>query len=213
MERYANDEIELWDLPNIYKWEFDTAVPEKFPFNKYANLRETYYKQGLEFVSNFSGYAKYKILGVEKNFYIDIKDWIFNGIIDLVFEDEDGRLIIRDYKSKASFKNEQEKREYARQLYLYSLYVKQEFGRYPDELQFLMFRKNILEIIPFDENALKEAVEWADDTVRIIRESFDYPPNCDEFYSENLCNHREYCEFKQRAQTAKKNTYKRKRNE
>lgn len=197
MEKYAKGEAELWDLPQMFEWLFDSAVPETFPPNKYVDLKESYYKQAMNFLKNFEGYEKYKMLGVEEKFELDIEDWKFVGIIDLVFEDENGRLIIRDYKSKASFKNENEKREYARQLYLYAIYVKEKYGRYPDELQFLMFRKEKDPVkIAFNEESKEEAVEWAKDTVRIIRNTFDYPPQCEEFYAQNLCNHREYCQHK-----------------
>lgn len=197
MERYAKGELRLQDMPNIFEWEFDTSVPEKFPYNKYVNLKDSYYKQGLVFLKNFGGYDDVKILGVEEEFEISIDNWMFVGIIDLVFEDSEGRLIIRDYKSKSSFKDDAEKKKYARQLYLYALYVKKKYGRYPDELQFLMFRKNDIPVsIPFDKDCMEEAVNWAKTTVGIVREAFDYPPTCDQFYGENLCNHRKYCEFK-----------------
>ena len=203
MERYSKGESEIWDLPALYEWEFDTAVPEKFPrISAKLNLRDSYYQQGLDFLKNFQGYDQYEILNVEQKFDIEIDDWIFNGVIDLVFKDENGRLIIRDYKSKASFESKKEKHEYARQLYLYSLYVKEAYGKYPDELQFLMFRKNKLEILEFNSDDLEEAISWAKETVQTIRDAFDYPPACglaapksDTFYAENLCNHREYCEF------------------
>ena len=128
MERYANGEIELWDLADVYEWEFDAAVPEEFPpsdFCKDKNgkkitMRELYYQQGLDFLKNFPGYDELKILEVESNFDIEIDDWIFTGVIDLVLEDKDGNLIIQDYKSKSSFKSKKEQAEYARQLYLYS---------------------------------------------------------------------------------------------
>ena len=194
MEQYAKGEIALDDLPSIYAWQFDTAVPEKFPYNKYADLRNSYYRQGLSFLSSFKGYDKYQILGAEDSFDLPIDDWKFTGIVDLVFIDENERLIIRDYKSKASFKNPNEQHSYARQLYLYSLYIKEKYGKYPDELQFLMFRKQTEPLrINFKEEDLHEAVDWARDTVRIIRNAFDYPARCEEFYSQNLCNHREYC--------------------
>lgn len=196
MERYAKGEVEIWDLPRLYEWEFESAIPEKFPFNKYVKLRDSYYKQGLDFLKSFQGYDKYKILGVEQDFDSEIADWVFNGIIDLIFEDKNGKLIIRDYKSKASFKNAEEQREYARQLYLYSKYVFEKFGRFPDELQFLMFRKNTLIQIAFDLGDYQEAIDWANDTVKTIRDAFDYPPRCDAFFSENLCNHRKYCDLK-----------------
>lgn len=197
MELYAKGELSLADLPSVYDWKFDTSVPEKFPYNKYVNLRQSYYQQGLEFLKTFQGYDNYKIIGIEENFDLPIDDWIFTGIVDLIFRDQDGRLIIRDYKSKGEFKNAKEQEQYARQLYLYSLYVKEKYGQYPDELQFLMFRKHREPIcIPFNQEDCEEAKQWAKDTVNIIRNAFDYPPQCDEFYSQNLCNHRKYCTLK-----------------
>lgn len=197
MERYAKGKLDLWNLVDTYKWEFDAAVPEAFPsFEFCKNMKELYYKQGLEYLKNFPGYADRKILEVETAFDLDIDDWTFTGIIDLVFEDKDGRLIIQDYKSKSSFKNKKEQAEYARQLYLYALYIKEKYGRYPDVLRFMMFRKNTVVDIPFNETSLSEALGWAKDTVKEIRECWSFPPKCEEFYSQNLCNHREYCDNK-----------------
>lgn len=70
------------------------------------------------------------------------------------------------------------------------------YGRYPDVLRFMMFRKNTIIDIPFDEDKLNEALTWARETVKEIRECWDFAPSCDEFYSQNLCNHREYCDNK-----------------
>ena len=197
MERYARGEIELWDLTTIYEWEFDAAVPEKFPSTPYCkNMRKLYYEQGLNYLKNFSGYADREILEVEGEFDIDVDDWVFTGVIDLVFKDKDGRLIIQDYKSKSSFKNKKEQAEYARKLYLYAMYVKKKYGRFPDVLRFMMFRKNTTIDIPFKEEDFNEALKWAKDTVQEIRDCWDYAPTCDEFFSEHLCNHREYCDNK-----------------
>lgn len=199
MERYAKGKTRKEDLADLYDWQFDSAVPEKFPYNKYVNLRDSYYKQGLDFLKAFEGYDNYEILGVEEEFELKIDDWMFIGVIDLVFRDEEGRLIIRDYKSKASFKNAEEQHKYARQLYLYALFVKEKYGEYPEELQFLMFRKNRAPLtISFDENDLQEAVSWAKNTVATIRNAFDYPAQCDDFYGSNLCNFRETCKLKPR---------------
>lgn len=204
MERYAKGEIDLWDLPSIYEWEFDAAVPEPFPSSSFCkDMRALYYKQGLEYLQNFPGYDDRTILEVEAKFDLDIDDWIFNGVIDLVYKDKDGRLIIQDYKSKSSFKNKKEQAEYARQLYLYALYVKEKYGKYPDALQFSMFRKNNVIEIPFSEDNLNEAVDWAKETVKAIRECWDFTPTCEEFFSENLCNHREYCDCKVEPSTKK----------
>ena len=120
MERYAKGKLNLWDLVDVYKREY-SGITEKFPHSAFCNLEDLYYKQGIQFLSNFSGYDKYKILEVESEFELEIDDWLFTGIMDLLFEDENGKLILLDYKSKSSFKNKKEKIEYARQLYLYCI--------------------------------------------------------------------------------------------
>ena len=197
MERYEKGEINLWDLPAVYEWEFDTAVPETFPSSKFCkDMRALYYQQGLTFLQNFQGYNDIEILGAEKDFEYKIDDWMFNGVIDLIYKDQQGRLVIQDYKSKATFKNKAEQAKYARQLYLYSIYVKDTYGRYPDILKFSMFRKEKEIIIPFDQNDFDEAVNWAKNTVKEIRNCWDYSPRCEEFFAQNLCNHRNHCEFK-----------------
>lgn len=196
MERYAKKELELWELTDVYKREYKSAITEKFPYSPYCNLADLYYKQGVQFLNNFSGYGKYKILGVEEDFELEIDDWIFIGIMDLVYEDDKGRLILLDYKSKSSFKNKEEKRKYARQLYLYCLYIKQKYGKFPDELQFFMFRKDHHESFSFSLEDFEEAQKWAKDTVKEIRECKWFYPTCEEFFGENLCNNRKNCPYK-----------------
>lgn len=198
LERYAKGELELWNLSSVFEWEFDNAIPYKFPRNKYTDLRESYYSQGVNFLSHFHGYESCEVLGVEQDFEIPIDDWKMIGFIDLIFIDERGRLVIRDYKSKAAFKNADEQHKYARQMYIYSLYIKEKYGRFPDVLQFLMFRKQKTVEIKFSEPDFDESIEWAKNTVRVIRDALSYPPvskDCDDFFSQNLCNHREYCEY------------------
>ena len=197
MERYAKGSLSLWDLASTYEKEFDTAVPEEFPsFPFCQDMRGLYYEQGLNYLRNFGGYPKYKILGVESQFDIAIDDWVFNGIIDLVYEDEQGRLVVHDYKSKSSFKNKAEQKKYARQLYLYSLHIKEKYGKYPDLLRFMMFRKETSVDIPFKTDDLNEAVNWAKNTVKAIRTCWDYSPSCEEFFGNYVCNHRKDCEHK-----------------
>lgn len=197
MERYAKGKLSLWDLASTYEKEFDAAVPEEFPsFPFCQDMRGLYYEQGLNYLRNFGGYPKYKILGVESQFDIAIDDWVFNGIIDLVYEDEQGRLVVHDYKSKSSFKNKAEQKKYARQLYLYSLHIKEKYGKYPDLLRFMMFRKETSVDIPFKLEDLNEAVNWAKNTVKAIRTCWDYSPSCEEFFGNYLCNHRKDCEHK-----------------
>lgn len=197
MERYAKKELELWDLAKVFEKEFDTEITMPFPDSQYCkNMRDLYYKQGLDFLNTFPGYEKYKILEVETEFELPIDDWIFTGIMDLLYEDENGDLVLLDYKSKSGFKNKEEKHKYARQLYLYCLYVKQKYGKYPDKMIFWTFRKKIQIEIPFVEFDLLEALQWAKFTVKQIRECENFTPSCDEFFGNELCNHRKHCKLK-----------------
>ena len=197
MERYAKGNIELWDLSDVYKTEFDEQVNLPFPNSVYCkDMKHLYYSQGLDFLETFPGYEKYKILEVETEFELPIEDWIFTGIMDLLYEDENGRLILLDYKSKSGFKNKEEKHKYARQLYLYCLYIKEKYGKYPDLMIFWTFRKKKQIEIPFNEDDLLEALNWAKFTVKKIRECKDFSPCCDEFFGNELCNHRKTCKLK-----------------
>ena len=114
---------------------------------------------------------------------------MFRGVIDLIFRDSQGRLILQDYKSKKGFTKE-ELPKYRRQLYLYSLYCKETTGEYPDILRFSLFRKQKNIDIPFKEEDLNESKEWCKNTVKEIREAFDYPKNPSEFFCEHLCSYR-----------------------
>lgn len=196
LERFTTGELNLWDLSDVFEWEFEVSVPEKFPPNKYMVLRDSYYQQGIDFLSNFQGFPECKILNTESKFDFQIDDWMFNGVIDLVFEDPEGKLIVQDYKSKAKFSSKREQAEYARQLYLYCLHVKEAHGRYPDILRFFMFRKDVIVDIPFVESDLENAILWAKSSVADIRNCWDYSAKPDDFFCNNLCNQREICKFK-----------------
>ena len=67
MERYAKGELKLNELADVFDWEFDNAIPEPFPTKMFGNpydMRGNYYKDGINFLSNFKGYKDYNILGV-----------------------------------------------------------------------------------------------------------------------------------------------------
>lgn len=195
LERYAKGELELWDLSNVFEWEFDTLINNEFPYDSNGKIRNTYKEQGIQFLNNFPGYDDIKILGVEQEILLPKNDWYLHGFIDLLYETSDGELIIRDYKSKTSFKNKKEQKEYARQLYLYSNWVYNEHGRYPNTLEFLLFRNNALVKIPFDINDYNETFAWAEETIDQIKQSFDYPPKYSSYYCNNICDYKSICEF------------------
>ena len=195
LERYAKGELQLLRLPEVYEWEMPLVTDKPFPKLGKVDLAATYYKQGLAFFKEFEGYDDCGVIGTEAEFRVDIDDWTLHGVVDIIFLDQDGRLIIRDYKSKGEFKSKREKEEYFRQLYLYSAYIKEAYGLYPDELQFLLCRKNTVVKEQFDFAKFNEALDWAREIIAKIRNSFAFPPTYDDMYCKNLCGFRSECTF------------------
>ena len=194
LERWAKGNIPIVELASVFEWEFDTEVSKQFPYNKYKDLRESYYNQGIEFLTAFDGLPDYTIIAAEEKFETQIDDWIFNGIIDLILQDKSGEFVVWDWKSKAGFKNETEQKAYARQLYGYSLYVKEKYGHYPKKLCFGMFRQKEQIEINFNIKQMLEAIDWMRHTVKDIRSCWDYEPTINLFFCRELCGHSD-CQF------------------
>lgn len=129
MERYAKGVLRHDELLDRYELEYPSVVVEKFPKmpNPKIKLAEIYYEQGRAFFSSVEPFKDMEILGAELEFEMPIDDWTFNGVIDLVYRDKNGDIVLRDYKSKSKFKSKAELHKYARQLYLYSQYIKLTF--------------------------------------------------------------------------------------
>lgn len=192
MERYAKGELEIFELSGVYRDNFEKRVNLKFPPNNFVDLGETYYNDGLNFLNSFNGLDGFEVLGVEDEFEYEVehegRNFIFNGFIDLELRRKsDNKLICWDWKSKAKFKSSEERYKYARQLYLYSRYMKDKFGQFPDELWFGMFRKQIIDKIKFNQDDYEEAFQWLSDGVDKTRNAIAFEKVEDEFFCGNLC--------------------------
>ena len=199
LERWGKDELAEYELLDEYENEFFNQVTQEFPPNKYTDLQQKYYEDGKRFVSEFEGVDAKEILGVEEHFEIPVAatdgrdSFIIQGFIDLIYIDSVGRLVVHDWKSKAKFKNPAEQKKYARQLYIYSSYIKQKYGKFPDLLRFHMFR-NMKDVdINFNEADYDEAMAWVQKTVKQIRDCREFCCNPDDFYCQYLCDIRLKC--------------------
>lgn len=194
MEGYAKDRFMLGELGQIFEDNFSNYVTEKFPPNKFVDLKESYYTGSYDYLDNFEGFDGYEIVGSEIEFTYEVCGDHLHGVIDLLLRDKkDGELVLYDYKSKSSFKSNEEKKKYARQLYLYSEYVKQNFGKYPKAMGFILFRKNKKIAIPFNKDDLNEAFVWVTDQLFKIKNTEEFPARYDEFFCDHLCSFSESC--------------------
>lgn len=210
-EDYTNGNIELFEMATKYEEEYDKKVTLRFPPNKYVDLNESYYEKGKEYFENFEGFPEeWELIASEQEVRFEIEGRPFLGYIDLIVKDKNsGRYIVVDHKSKSKFKDDNEKKEYARQLYLYSIYIKKEYGVYPSHLIFNMFRANDVVTIEFDKNMLQEAIDWFVNTTDSIKNDDKFTDKIavsykksgkklkdfkrDDFFCNELCGVRKYC--------------------
>ena len=189
LEGLDREEIMLWDA--LENFEKGFVKISSFPPNKWVNLRERYYEQGVKYLNNYRFNDNYETISVEEKVDVEISEYYFTGYIDKLIRDKsDGRLIVLDHKSKSNFKSKKELKEYARQLYLYSYAVKNRYGEYPKILLFNMFRVNKEVPIFFNESDLYEAIEWMHRVIDDIKDCEIFPVTDDNFFAKELCNFR-----------------------
>ncbi len=217
LELYANGELDIFELSQYYEEHFNEWVTYAFPSNKYVDLRDKYYEQGLEYLDNINlDFERYEILGVEKEVIFDINGYECIGFIDLLLRDkETGEIIIEDHKSasigilksgKIAKKDREHFESFKKQLYLYAKPVIEEYG-HVDKLKWNLFKEQSFIEIPFDQREYENSIIWAADTIKRIESETEwginselikakdegkYPP----FYCMNLCSIRYHCPYK-----------------
>lgn len=207
LEMYAKGELSIFEISQYYEEHFWMDVYKEAPFNRYEDIKQSYYEKGLEYLDNIDLVLEnYEILGVEKEVKFKIDSYEMIGYIDLLLKDkQDGQIIILDHKSSTlKFKkngeiskaDEQHFLDFKRQLYLYSIPVIKEYGRV-DYLQWNMFKDRKSIKIEWKESEYEEAIQWAYDTVKLIERETAWFPNPQSYYCRNLCGHREICEYRE----------------
>lgn len=188
------------EVIDTIKEDFLEYFPEGIKINigmKELDLTAKYYSALLEYLENTDYLNDLEIVSVEKElrllFYHNGKPRIFKGFIDILAKNKKGEYIIIDLKSKSAFKSEKEKREYYRQLYLYSSFIEAEYGVFPKELWFEQFKIQTRIKEKFQEQYYNESWEWVHNTIDKIENEIDFDKNLDSFFCNNLCNHRYTC--------------------
>ena len=199
LERYYSGSLDRSELLAYYLTHFHDAVSAKPP-----NLKvfSNYYRDGMNYLQSFTPLPG-KVLGVEKHVEFSLGGKSFQGFTDLLLDDG-GRLVVTDHKArtlkprsnrKKPTKTDEELDRYLRQLYLYSIPLREQYGRFPDELSFNCYRSGLVIREPFRETALHEAEDWALSSIRKIETSKDWPPNMDFCRCKYLCDVSHECEY------------------
>lgn len=208
LEKYAKGELSLFELNQYYEENFSSSIPHDAPPNKYVDIRKSYYDKGIEYLNNIDlDLEEYEILGVEKEVRFKLEDKDFVGYIDLLVKDrETGEIIIIDHKSASikllkngdvSKSDQKHFLSFKRQLYLYSVQIIKEYGKV-SKLKWNMFKERKWIEIPWKQEEYDEAVQWAKNTIELIKKESLWLPNSNSYYYCNyLCGQRNNaCEFK-----------------
>lgn len=207
LEKYAKNELSMFELPIYYEENFDNEITYSAPYNKYSDIRESYYNKGLEYFNNIDFVLdNYEILGVEKEINFKIGDYELIGYIDLLLRDKNGNIIILDHKSanikilksgKISKTDLPHMEDFKRQLYIYAMAVHDEYGEFPNKIMWNMFNNQSFIEFKFNYKKYKKSIIWAYKTIKCIESEVLWLPNPSYYRCNNLCNFRnKACPYK-----------------
>lgn len=199
LERYYRGELSKDDMLTTFLTNFSTEVKGARP---QASTVEKYIKCGAEYLKGFEPF-KFNMIDVEKKVEFNINGIPFVGYIDYLGE-IDGEFVIVDNKSRDLKPRSKRAKPTVkdgeldlmlRQLYLYSAAVRQEYGKFPKLLCFNCFRTGTFIEEPFNEDAYKEAINWATNLVEEIMDTDDFYPLVDYFGCGFICGVSKECEY------------------
>ncbi len=199
LQKYYTGELTSKDL---IEW-YITLYPRKVtapPPN--ATIAKSYFKAGYDYFKYFTTDDYDEIIGIEKKVNFSVDKIPFVGYIDLICHNANNIIII-DHKSKdlkpiseCKKKDLSTFNESLKQLYLYSIPVKEEYGRFPDELIFNCYRTRVVIKESFDVNKLEETKQWALDTINKIKDCEEWEPKPDYWKCRYICSVCNSCEYK-----------------
>ena len=200
IERYYLGRLPKEDMVSEFLKGFSENVEGDRPLN---GIVEKYINAAVEYLRNFEPFP-YKMLGVEKEIRFELNGEKFLGYIDFLGEDKDGNIVIIDNKSrelkprskrtKPTVKD-QELDDMLKQLYLYSAWVIQEYGKPPSKLCFNCFKNRQFIEEPFVETKYNETIAWVFTSIEKIKNVTEFYPNIDYFFCKYLCDYGHECAF------------------
>lgn len=200
MQQYLTGVLTKNELVPYYLTHFLTEITGKAPTQK---IYQSYLEQGRQYLKTLSFPAR-KILKVEDEMHFEFAGHPFTGFLDLMSEDEDGKLYITDHKSRAlkprsnrskPTQSDVELDKYLRQLYIYAHAVHSLYGRYPDYLEFNCFRTNTWICEPFSIERMQEVEKWARDLIDRITSESKWNAHLEFWFCKHLCDVAEECEY------------------
>lgn len=192
LEMWAKDELPAFCLAEEWREGYDEAVtmpPPPFP----KGMAEKYYIAAEQYFDAFDGFGDdWEVVSAEKKFVLRLGKYDVSGIADLVLRNKNtGELWVVDHKSKSMNSLRKELNLYRKQLYLYAMWCKEEFGAYPVKISFNMFKEGCFVDEEFSLDALDETKKWFLDTIHQI-EDIDalecWETKVNSYFCGNICS-------------------------
>ena len=197
LDKWAKGELDKDQLTLEYDLRFNEEVVTPFP-RMMKNYRDRAYQLGYDYFASFDGFKGMRIIGSEIPVETTIADRRFVGYIDLLMQDEKtDELIVLDHKSKSLRAFKQSEDEMYKQQLLYSKYINEAYGKYPDIMMFNLFKENgLLMSRKFNIVDYAAAIKWAEDTIAAIEsyEMLDFlETKPQDFFCTEICSMRQHC--------------------
>lgn len=197
-QKYYEKELEKSELLPYFLKNYRESITAEAPNSK---ISTNYIKQGIAYWNSFDD-SRDDVLAVEKKMTFKVGNRKMVGIADLIKQNNDVYVVI-DHKSKdlsarsksGTTKKDKELDNYLRQLYLYSIPLKKEFNKFPNELKFNCFRtqKEISE--PFKTEDFLKSQEWMLGRISEIENNENWEGDYDFFKCKYICGFCEICEY------------------
>lgn len=204
LEKYFKREFNEQQCLDYYIENFDEEVTAYIR----ESTKDKLYMAGIDYFTNLEWqYDDYEILEVEKKAEFKVGKFNFVGYIDVLLKNkETGEITILDHKTGefpigkkgGVLKAKQEEYDsYKKQLYLYSIYVKDKYGVYPTYIKWNYTRSSDILQLPFILEEFEGIKIWILDSLKLIIKEKNFNPNCNYVNCKMLCDVENECEYNQ----------------
>ncbi len=161
LAQYELGKIAAYDLLPLFEKRAAKEISAEWPAFP-LDLTERTFAKIRNYFRRFSGFKFRRILLVEEKIVGTVAGRPFSGVLDLVAEDKQGRIIIVDHKSSGMTEYRGRRLAYhARQLFLYAHLLRQHFFIGTDAVVFNLFKEGQWIEIPWTAAAEEDAISWA----------------------------------------------------
>lgn len=165
----------------------------QYPFD--PKFAQAYRKAGIRYFGECDVLPGFELLENEAEGRFYIGEYPFRGFPDYVGY-KDNELYVLDFKTSKPYEPKDLGKK-LRQLYVYSIPVREKYSRFPDKVRFEFVRTGGFTEVPFKLTKLQETKHWALKVIKDIEQETKFRPNTkNKFFCDNLCNHRMTCKYR-----------------